>query len=97
MADAEMVEQGFLRGDDVADVISGKSAQITLSPSGENAIAKTAPEISPGASGGCGRRWSKRGIDWVVEAVVKEIETRSKKKLSTNDEIAQRLVLVDRI
>ena len=38
----------------------------------------------------------KRGIDRVVEAVVKEIEKRSKKVL-TKDEIAQRLVLVDRI
>ena len=38
----------------------------------------------------------KRSIDRVVEAVVKEIEKRSK-KVSTNDEIAQRLVLVDRI
>ena len=37
-----------------------------------------------------------RGIDRVVEAVVKEIEKRSK-KVSTNDEIAQRLVLVHRI
>jgi len=38
----------------------------------------------------------KRSIDRVVETVVKEIEKRSK-KVSTHDEIAQRLVLVDRI